>query len=81
MKKYSKTWFSPGFNTQISCPVDGCIHRGQVITKAHLKNEHDMTREEVVKKYGYPEINAKSAPIMNGSSERKWNSVSQTTDL
>ncbi|WP_369379251.1 hypothetical protein [Lysinibacillus fusiformis] len=39
----------------IKCPVPNCNHTGIVITKAHCRIVHDMTREEVRKKYGFPE--------------------------
>ncbi|MDC6267744.1 hypothetical protein [Lysinibacillus fusiformis] len=39
----------------IKCPVEGCNHVGIVITNAHCRLEHGMTREEVSKKYGLPQ--------------------------
>ncbi|MFJ8100257.1 hypothetical protein [Lysinibacillus sp. NPDC096212] len=38
----------------IKCPVPNCNHIGIVITKAHCRLVHRMTREEVRKKYGFP---------------------------
>ncbi|MGE7942803.1 hypothetical protein ACQKNB_12015 [Lysinibacillus xylanilyticus] len=38
----------------IKCPVEGCNHIGIVITAAHCRIEHGMTREEVKDKYGQP---------------------------
>lgn len=39
----------------IKCPVEDCNHVGIVITKAHCRLEHGLTREEVQKKYGLPQ--------------------------
>lgn len=38
----------------IKCPVEGCMHFGIVITNAHCRIEHQMSREEVQEKYGLP---------------------------
>ncbi|MFF2794959.1 hypothetical protein [Lysinibacillus xylanilyticus] len=38
----------------IKCPVEGCNHVGIIITAAHCRLEHGITREEVRKKYGLP---------------------------
>lgn len=38
----------------IKCPVEDCNHMGNVITAAHCRIEHGLTREEVMKKYGEP---------------------------
>lgn len=38
----------------IKCPVEGCKHFGIIITKAHCRVEHQMSREEVRRKYGLP---------------------------
>lgn len=81
-KKVSTTWYGPGMGAVIRCPVKGCRHTTtNVITKAHLRIEHGMTREEVAEKYGYPEIlrNHGFLPSVRGSNN--WNSVSKTTDL
>ncbi|MEQ6355937.1 hypothetical protein ABNX05_15005 [Lysinibacillus sp. M3] len=43
----------------IQCPVKECNHIGIVITKAHCRLVHDMTREEVRKKYGFPKYVSK----------------------
>ena len=39
----------------VKCPVKSGNHIGIVITKAHCRIEHGMTREEVRQKYGFPE--------------------------
>ena len=46
----------------LKCPVDGCHHIGMMITKAHCRLEHGMTREEVRKKYGLPKNVSKLNP-------------------
>lgn len=46
----------------LKCPVDGCNHIGMIITKAHCRLEHGMTREEVRKKYGLPKNVSKLNP-------------------
>ncbi|MGE7985552.1 hypothetical protein [Lysinibacillus fusiformis] len=38
----------------VICPVEGCKHFGIVITKAHCRIEHQMSREEVRKRYAFP---------------------------
>ncbi|MEY2363226.1 hypothetical protein R6U76_19860 [Lysinibacillus capsici] len=38
----------------LKCPVEGCLHFGIVITNAHCRIEHQMSREEVQEKYGLP---------------------------
>jgi len=35
----------------IKCPVDGCNHVGIIITSAHCRMAHNMTRTEVQTKY------------------------------
>lgn len=52
-KMANSSWSSKG-NELLKCPVESCNHIGQVITKVHCKLEHDMTRDEVKKKYGFP---------------------------
>lgn len=49
----SNLWSSDG-GTLIRCPVEGCAHTGDIITKAHLRMAHGLTREEVKKQYGMP---------------------------
>lgn len=81
-KKFSNTWFSPGMDAVIKCPVEGCRHTStNVITKAHCRIEHGMTREEVAKKYGYPEVLRNNGFLPAVNTSRKWNSVSNTMDL
>ena len=74
-KKVSKTWFAPGLEKSVICPVDGCDHAGQYISKAHCRIVHGMERDEVAKKYGYPEITNTKGFIASDSNMRKWNSV------
>jgi len=49
----NSSWSSKG-DELVRCPVDGCGHVGLIITKVHCKLEHNMTRDEVKKKYGFP---------------------------
>jgi len=51
----SDSWFA-GTNAALKCPVEGCKHVGEVITKAHCRIAHNMERNEVSKKYGMPTI-------------------------
>lgn len=53
-KMSNSSWSSRG-DELVKCPVDGCHHVGLIITKAHCRLEHGMTRDEVKKKYGFPE--------------------------
>ncbi|MET4562772.1 hypothetical protein ABIA69_003963 [Lysinibacillus parviboronicapiens] len=38
----------------LKCPVKECNHIGIVITKAHCRIVHGITREEVREQYGLP---------------------------
>ena len=58
-------WTSVG-NEQITCPVPGCGHTGDVLTKAHFRIVHNMTRDEAGELYGYPKRN-----IMNSHFRKK----------
>lgn len=55
LRKFNRSngWSSDG-GTLIRCPVEGCTHTGDIITKAHCRMVHGMEREEVKKKYGMP---------------------------
>ncbi|AHN22716.1 hypothetical protein [Lysinibacillus varians] len=63
----NSTWSSKG-NELLRCPVEGCNHIGQVITKVHCRSEHDMTKDEVKEKFGYPKrvIMLKPSQIAGG---------------
>ncbi|MBX8942553.1 hypothetical protein NY607_12285 [Lysinibacillus sp. A4] len=50
----SGLYWSAAQGEYIKCPVEGCKHIGIVITAAHCRIEHGMTREEVKEKYGQP---------------------------
>lgn len=75
MKPISKTFYSPGLGKQVKCPVNGCKHVGDGITKAHLREAHGMTREEVVRRFGYPTIVETKSAILGENNSRMWNSV------
>lgn len=42
-------------STHERCPYPNCDHIGLIITKVHCRTHHNMEREELFKKYGYPE--------------------------
>lgn len=55
-KRYSVNegaWYGDGLNP-IRCPHPECAHIGNIITKAHCKMYHDMSREDVGRLYGPP---------------------------
>ncbi len=81
-KRFSDTWFSPGMDSAVKCPVEGCLHTStNVITKAHLRIEHGMTREEVAEKYGYPEILDSKGFVHASKASKLYNSVANVTSL
>lgn len=63
----NSSWSSKG-DELVRCPVVGCDHVGIIITKAHCKLEHKMTRDEIKKKYGFPErvILLKRSQVVGG---------------
>lgn len=52
-KRRSIGWSSSAGN-MVKCPVSGCEHIGQMITKVHCRNVHNLERYEVKKLYGMP---------------------------
>ena len=71
----SNTWFA-GTNKGLCCPVPGCTHTGEVITKAHCRIVHGMERETVRKKYGMPVIvESKGEIISHNNGRSKWYSI------
>jgi hypothetical protein len=38
----------------VKCPFPGCTHVGDLITNAHCKMKHGMTKKEVFEKHGDP---------------------------
>ena len=71
----STTWFA-GTSKGLKCPVPGCTHVGEVITKAHCRIAHDMERTEVAKQYGMPVIVESKGQILSHNNGRaKWYSV------
>lgn len=76
IKKVSMNWMSPGMGASVRCPVEGCFHTSvNLITKAHLRLEHGMTRKEVVEKFGYPEITKAKGFIVSDNSKKLYNSA------
>ena len=72
----SNSWFA-GTNKGLKCPVDGCNHVGQVITKVHCLLVHGMERHEVAAKYGMPTIMESKGEILSENNGRsKWYSTS-----
>lgn len=53
--KTGEVWSSKSFESMVVCPVPGCNHKGQIITKVHCRLVHGMEREEIGKKYGLPQ--------------------------
>lgn len=54
-QRISNSWSAPN-GSRLRCPVPGCTHTGDIITKLHCRTAHNMEREEVKKKYGMPII-------------------------
>ena len=76
IKKVAMNWAAPGMGAVVKCPVEGCSHTTvNLITKAHLRIEHGLTREEVAAKYGYPEIVKMKGFIVNDKASHMYNSV------
>lgn len=75
-KVASRTFYSPGLGKQVKCPVDGCEHVGDGITKVHLRMAHGMTRDDVIKRFGYPTIVETKGTLVSENNSRVWNSVS-----
>ena len=44
--------FHANANEMVKCPVPGCEHLGEVITKAHCRIEHGLTQDEVRELHG-----------------------------
>ena len=71
----SNNWFA-GTNKGLKCPVEGCNHVGEVITKAHCRIVHGMEREEVRKRYGMPiVVESKGEIVSHNNGRTKWYSV------
>ncbi|GKV66730.1 MULTISPECIES: hypothetical protein [unclassified Sporosarcina] len=62
--KRSNSWHGPGISS-LRCPYPECGHMAQIITKAHCRINHDMEREEIAEKYGYP-VTVKMRPAFKG---------------
>lgn len=72
----SLSWFA-GTNKGLKCPVPGCTHVGEVITKAHCRIVHGLEREEVKDRYGMPQIIESKGEILSERNGRaKWYSTS-----
>lgn len=76
-QKLSTSW-STCSSGMLRCPVPGCKHTGDIITKAHCRIAHNMEREEVKKKYGMPIIVGVKAGFGGASNINKWNSTSNS---
>lgn len=53
--KTGEVWSSKSSESMVVCPVPGCNHKGQIITKVHCRMAHGMEREEIEKLYGLPQ--------------------------
>ena len=71
----SQDWSAPP-NSLVECPVDGCKHQGELITKYHLRNEHGLERSEVEAIYGMPEV-ISIKPSYQEHTPKSWNSTSK----
>ena len=81
-KRYATSWYSPGMGASVKCPVEGCVHATtNGITKAHLRIEHGLTREETIEKYGYPEIVKMKGFIASDNASKLYNSVANVGAL
>ena len=67
-------------NNILQCPVPGCNHVGEIITKAHLKT-HGLTREECKALYGMPIIKNHKEGFRTSCNVDKWNSVSNSSSF
>ena len=74
METVSSYWFA-GAHGQLKCPVPGCNHVAEVITKAHCRIVHGMEREDVKKAYGMPTIVERKGAILSENNGRKWYSI------
>ena len=71
----SESWYA-NTNKGVRCPVPGCTHAGEGITKVHCRNVHGMEREEVKELYGMPEIvESKGEIVSHNNGRSKWYSV------
>ena len=74
-KTMSAYWFA-GTNKGLKCPVEGCNHVGEVITKAHCRIVHGMEREQVRERYGMPiVVESKGEIVSHNNGRTKWYSV------
>ncbi|WP_370041776.1 hypothetical protein [Lysinibacillus sp. RC79] len=66
----AEPYWSAKHGGYIKCPVEDCNHIGIIITTAHCRLAHNMTREEVRKKYGLPisvsKLNRKQIESLKG---------------
>ncbi|MFW7187315.1 hypothetical protein [Lysinibacillus sp. BNK-21] len=59
-------WSAKQGGGYIKCPVKDCNHIGNVITEAHCRIAHGMTRQEVKEKYGLPQnVSKRNKKIKN----------------
>lgn len=77
-QRISNSWNSQ-HGGQLKCPVQGCTHTGDIITKLHCRTAHNMEREEVKKKYGMPIIVGVKAGFGGASNSNRWNSTSNNS--
>ncbi|MGE7672953.1 hypothetical protein ACQKMV_05115 [Lysinibacillus sp. NPDC094403] len=67
----NKSWNALG-NEFVKCPVDNCGHIGTIITKTHCKLVHNMTRDEVRKRYGMPKrVTKVQESVSNGIATKR----------
>ena len=77
-KIISDSWHARN-NDKLICSVPGCNHVGEIITKAHLREVHRLTREEVKKLYGMPIVQRAKEGFGTAVNLDKWNSISNSS--
>ena len=70
-QKISNSW-SAQSSGQLRCPVPGCTHKGDIITKLHCRNVHGMERDEVKARYGMPIVVGEKSGFGGASNSNRW---------
>ena len=77
-QKISNSWRAKS-SSQLRCPVPGCTHTADIITKAHCRTVHNMEREEVRERYGMPIVVGVKSGFGGASNINLWNSTSNNS--
>lgn len=54
------------------CPVPGCHHMAEILTRVHFRQEHNMERADALKKYGEPKRLEKKSGFSDYGREKLW---------